>query len=129
MKILIKKYPWLFLFTFFLLFNRCEYDYVEPTEISITDTVSFSNDLIPIFENDCAKSGCHPAGGIPPVLTPDQAYNQLILYDYVDTAQPEASVLYERMASDSKPMPPSGKLPEKDIQMVLTWIKQGAKNN
>jgi hypothetical protein len=33
------------------------------------------------------------------------------------------------MNSVTAPMPPSGRLPDKDIAMVFKWIVQNAKNN
>lgn len=120
------------LFLFFGLIisiSSCNYDYYVEPHYEITDTVSFENDILPIFNNSCNTSGCHNTGGIAPDLTPLNAYNNLFLYNLVDTANPELSVLYERMNSSSKPMPSSGKLPPLQIATVLAWIDQGGNNN
>ena len=112
-----------------MLTPSCDYGYVEPVIIDIPDTVSFSNDIIPIFNNNCNESGCHSTGGIAPDLTPQNAYFELWLYGMVDTANAESSTLYIRMASTSNPMPPTGKLTDDKVQLVLAWIEQGALDN
>ena len=47
--------------------------------------------------------------------------------NYIDTVQPENSVLYGALTATSKIMPPSGKLDDCKIEMILKWIQQGAK--
>jgi len=39
---------------------------------------------------------------------------------------PDASLLYLRMRSPSDPMPPSGRLPDEDLELVRVWIEDGA---
>lgn len=110
----------------------CQKDYVILEEVIPEETVteiSFASDIIPILNQSCNMSGCHGAGGIPPVLSEGQAYNNLIANGMVDTANAEASVLYVRMNSMSSPMPPAGKIAQNKIDLVLTWISQGANNN
>ena len=74
-------------------------------------------------------SGCHDAGGIPPDLSPENAYKHLILLNQVDTANPESSILYQCMRDTRDPMPPEGLLSEYEINLVLQWIIEEAKNN
>ena len=116
-------------FGLFILISSCRYDYYVEPVIEITDTVSFANDILPIFNNSCSTSGCHNTGGIAPDLSPVSAYDNLFLYNLVDTASPEMSVLYIRMNSTSDPMPPAGKLQPIEIATVLAWIEQGGNNN
>ena len=111
------------------IYPSCTKDYFEPVEIDIPDTVSFSQYIIPIFSEHCAISGCHETGGVAPDLTPDNAWSDLWLYGFVDTTSPPSSELYERMISNSEPMPPSGKLTGGQDQLVLAWIEQGALDN
>ena len=90
--------------------------------------VSFSGDLIPIFNKNCNMSGCHDA--VPahaPSLVPDQAYNALINGGFVNTAIPTESVIYVETKSGA--MPPTGALPASDTQKILDWIRNGAPNN
>ena len=107
----------------------CTKDYLEPVVIEIPDTVSFSEYIIPIFNDHCNNSGCHSSGGVAPDLTATNAFADLWNYGLIDTVEDESSILYQRMNSTSKPMPPSGKLATGEEQLVLEWIKQGALDN
>ncbi|MCC6685148.1 MAG: hypothetical protein IT247_08760 [Bacteroidia bacterium] len=111
------------------IISACKKDFFEPPPpLDLTTPVSFSTDIMPIFEASCYGSGCHDKG-IAPDLTPDNAYDQLNMLGYVDTTNAEGSTLYMRMISATNPMPPSGKLSGEKTNKILAWIKQGAKNN
>ena len=115
----------LLIFTVFMLgISSCAY-YEKPGEEPITD-VSFSEDLIPYFETSCAYAGCHNTGGIPPDLTEEFAYVSLNAGGYIDTDNPEQSLLYTKIA-------PGGSMERystpQETQMVLQWIIEGAENN
>lgn len=115
----------------FLLFwaPGCYYDKTVFIEEEETGDVSFSQDIIPLFNASCNVSGCHNAGGIPPVLTADKAYDALISGNYIDVDAPENSELYQWLTGKrSTPMPLSGPDPSINSK-VLAWIKQGARNN
>ena len=114
-----------------LVFNSCYKDvYVdlEDTENPSVGTMSFKNDIMPIFNASCNISGCHN-GQVAPNLLPDKAYNSLINGNYINTSNPQASELYQWMKGNrSQPMPLSG--PNKTYNdKVLAWITQGALNN
>ena len=90
--------------------------------------VSFSGDLVPIFNRDCNSSGCHDA--VPahkPSLVPDKAYTSLMSGGYVNTAVPNQSKIY--VVLNTGAMPPTGALNVKEQQLVLDWIRNGAPNN
>ena len=90
--------------------------------------VSFSGDLIPIFNTNCNSSGCHDA--VPshaPSLVPDKAYNALISGGFVNTAVPDQSTVY--VVCKTGQMPPTGALKATDTQKILDWIRNGAPNN
>ena len=113
-----------------LMVNQsCTKDYLIPVEIIIPDTVSFSIDILPIFTESCAKSGCHNTGDHSPDLTAANAYYELWAFGFIDTTDDRASVLFTRMDATSSTMPPLGRLPEDKIQLVLAWIEQGALDN
>ncbi|HEU4717713.1 MAG TPA: c-type cytochrome domain-containing protein, partial [Bacteroidia bacterium] len=82
---------------------------------------------------NCNTAGCHsgtsPAGGLN--LEPANAYAQLTSHQggYIDTLHPEFSLLYSQLISTTTPMPPTGKLDDCTIKLVLKWIQQKAKNN
>ena len=90
--------------------------------------VSFSGDLIPIFNTHCNSTGCHDA--VPahaPSLVPDKAYNALMSGGYVNTAVPNQSTIY--VVCQTGAMPPTGALKASDTQKILDWIRNGAPNN
>jgi hypothetical protein len=96
-------------------------------------TVSFQQDIQPIFNTNCATSGCHagtkPAGTLN--LEASVAYANLMdpKSGYLDTVNPKASLLYTSMTSVTNPMPPNGKLSKCTTDLILKWIEQKAKNN
>jgi len=109
------------------LVTGCYYDIVLPPDPNAPpQDVSFSGDLQPIFNASCNSSSCH-GGAHNPNLSPDKAYNSLISGGFVNTAIPTESIIYKSLNSGA--MPPTGKLPSAQIQMVLDWIKIGAPNN
>lgn len=89
--------------------------------------VSFSGDLVPLFNANCALSGCHDGTAHSPALTSDKAYNALINGGFVNTVVPTNSIVYGEVKSGS--MPPTGALKASDIQKILDWIRNGAPNN
>lgn len=97
----------------------------------ITTEVSLSKDIIPIFTSKCSISGCHNTGGKVPDLTADKAYNAIIVGNYADKGTPANSALYLWLTGKkSTPMPVGGTANPSNVnQLVLAWIKQGAKNN
>jgi len=108
--------------------QACQYEWYDPVNPDIPDVVSFSADIMPIFNESCNLAGCHAPGGTKPDLTPPpaNAYNNIIGMNMVDTATPENSVLYKKVASGgsmdkySKPGNP---------ELILKWIQDGAQNN
>lgn len=114
----------------FGLMYSCTYDQVLPTgpDISNLGTMSFSDDIKPIFNASCNTSGCHD-GSVSPDLRPDNAFNALTAGNYLNTQMPENSELYQWMiGARALPMPLSGPNTEYNNK-VLAWITQGALNN
>lgn len=107
----------------------CKYDDVLPLEPDPGVQISFSEDIIPIFNASCNFSGCHTSGGPAPDLRAGTAYEALFAGSYIDTLQPLNSELYLWMAGErDQDMPPQGT----NLSYVATvklWIEQGAKNN
>jgi hypothetical protein len=108
-----------------IVLSSCEYEWIQPEKKPIPTEVSFSGDIMPIFDNGCNTGVCHGAGATPPDLTAANAYNSLTDGGFVDADTPEASVIYTTMKSGSmKTYTDPG-----DEEIVLAWIQQGAKNN
>ena len=59
-----------------LALGSCRKDYYGTPPIP-AGPVSFSQEILPILETNCAKSGCHVPGGQTPDLTTPNAYNDL----------------------------------------------------
>ncbi len=108
-----------------MVLASCEYESVEPVEIDPDTEISFKDDIIPIFNESCNSSGCHATGDWEPDLTDENAYEALFAGDFIDTANPENSELYESMNSGSM----TEYSTPATTQLILTWIEQGAKDN
>jgi mono/diheme cytochrome c family protein len=98
----------------------------QPT----TGEVSFSSDVMPIFEVECFA--CHGnfggwdassyttvlgTGNNAPVIIPGDPENSLLAQKMIGTQ------------SIGNIMPPAGLLPEDEIQIILDWIEEGALDN
>lgn len=121
----------IFTVTLFLLcvmaMNGCYYDEVATFE-GLPTNVSFKNDVMPIFNQNCNNTGCHDAAGShAPSLVIDNAYDALLNGNYVNILDPEKSHIYQVISSGE--MPPSGALDANDQKILLGWIAEGAKEN
>jgi hypothetical protein len=88
-------------------------------------SVSFKLDLAPMFQTNCALSGCHVSGGHHPYMTSDVSYNQIVNGGYVNTVVPKSSILYIKIYGEMSEYLPS----KTDKQKVYDWIRNGAPNN
>ncbi len=106
---------------------------IDPSSSSSCDpdTVYFQNTILPLVVSSCATTGCH-----------DQASHRdgVILNDYasiintgeIKPGDPEDSEFFESLTDDGDdlmPPPPYNPLNSEQIQLIRTWITQGAKNN
>lgn len=119
---------------FFFSMYGCKHDPVEPEQVcTLPETVSFSQHVIPLFNTNCNTSGCHsgtqPAGNLN--LESSKAYAALTKpgSGYIDTVNPNFSLLYAQMISVNTPMPPTGQLAKCSTDLILKWITQKAPNN
>lgn len=106
------------------LLSSCYYDVeseLYPEGCDTPTIVSFSADVLPIIDLNCAISGCHVDGGEGPGLLAEYE----TVRDYVDSGDLENRVFN----SPEDPMPPTGQLGECDLEIILHWINQGALDN
>lgn len=98
--------------------------------------VCFESDILPLFQSNCAKSGCHDAGSNQKGYVLD-SYDNLFKKDnkYEDKNikpyNPEDSRLYEVLfekGNDKMPPPPNPELTTIQKNLIARWIKEGAKN-
>jgi hypothetical protein len=116
----------LILVVFALFTGGCKYDFITPDYVPPVDAgVSFSTQVSPIFSTGDKCTECHKTGGQTPDLTPANAYSQLVS-SFVNTASPETSMILTVPGSASH----SWKAyTATESATILTWIKEGAKNN
>lgn len=97
----------------------------------ITTPVSFARDIVPIFSQHCALSGCHSPGAQVPDLTPNNAYRTLKEENLIDVNNPANSEVMGWLTGTIKPAMPLGAStnPSNINALMLAWITQGANNN
>jgi hypothetical protein len=104
--------------------------------------VDFTTQIQPIFTNNCALSGCHASGSASGgmVLDPGQAYANLVNVTSSEVAPDKrvvpgnsaASYIIEKLTHTAprsgERMPLGGDpLPDDQINLIRTWIDEGAK--
>jgi len=110
----------------------CRHEPVEQVCV-LPEKVSFNQHIIPLLNAHCNTSGCHsgtqPTGGLN--LESSKAYAELSKpgNGYIDTVNPNNSLLYIQMTSVSNPMPPTGQLARCSTDLILKWIAQKAPDN
>jgi len=114
----------------------------NPIGPGSSDTVSFSRDIQPIFDQSCIR--CHFGAGAPEGLdlSAGKSYNNLVnipstevpSLDRVEPFRPDTSYLVWKIEGDSgitgERMPFGGPyLADQTIALIRKWILQGALNN
>jgi hypothetical protein len=98
---------------------------IPPNSEGPPQYVSYSAELAPLFNSNCALSGCHLAGGHHPYLNTEVSYNELVNGGFVNTVVPKESILYIQINSNMQQYIPNAS----DRQKVYDWIRNGAPNN
>lgn len=114
--------------TLCLFLTSCEWKEYD-SDVSGIENVSFSQDIMPIFNQSCNTIGCHNNGGIAPNLSAENAFQDLRNKNMIDLDNPPNSILYKRMTDVQTPMPIGGLLSEKIQKTILVWIEEGANDN
>jgi len=118
---------------------------VEPeasNSLSNNSAATFSTVQKEVFNVSCALAGCHSGANAAAEmdLSSGKAFNNLVnvpsisntSFVRVQAGNSANSFLIKRLRNigeSSGIMPPSGKLSENAIQLVETWINNGAKND
>jgi uncharacterized membrane protein len=121
--------------------SGCKHDPITPlitddlpdtTQGCDPSTVYFVNDVLPIFNSNCALSGCHNAASAQDGVVLDTYANIMNTGD-VRPGDPGGSDVYKAITEDDidKRMPPvyANQLTQDQINTIYNWIAQGAKNN
>lgn len=134
--------PLLILFTV-LGFMACKHDIPEPpsetgngtpppTVSCDEDSVYFQEQILPLFQSSCAVPGCHDAGTQEDDIILD-SYSNIINTGDVEAGDLDAGKIYEKITEsdpdDIMPPPPNNPLSSDEINLIATWIMQGAQNN
>lgn len=105
----------------------------DPISVSTCspDTVYFQNTILPLVVSSCATTGCHDqASHKDGVILTD--YASIIKTGEIKAGDPEDSEFFETLTDDGEdlmPPPPYDPLSSGQIQLIRTWIAQGAENN
>jgi hypothetical protein len=118
------NYVNLLVVVFFIVTLTTQCVYEETPEPVVMEDVSFSDDIMPIFEANCNSSLCHDMGGVAPDLSTGNAWNAL-QDNYLNVLDPESSLLVTKM--DGGTMAPYST--DQDIATIIQWIREGANNN
>lgn len=113
-----------------LFLASCQYKFnIEPVVAppDPTDTIYFSQDVLPVWNDNNNCTSCHNTGGTAPDLSAANAYDE-VMGGYVNTNTPEKSVIYTFTHPDSETHSWK-KYSSSEAAIVLQWIEQGALNN
>ncbi len=116
-----------FAFVVFIFIASCEYDFIQPPAVIIPEVLSFSDDVIPIFNESCNGSGCHASGFGILDLSPENAYNDLFVKSLINIDVPDQSELYQKLTEPNGTH--VGRSTPAQQAIILEWINKGAKNN
>lgn len=108
--------------------TSCYKDIISPESDpeGTPQSVSFKEDLAPLFQTKCTNVGCHVAGGHKPYMEkPHETYRNIVGGGFVNKFIPKESILYLQVYGGMTEFIPS----KKDKQLVYDWIRNGAPNN
>lgn len=108
----------------FITVLSCRKDKIEeiiPVEEECPEERSFSQDVLPILNNNCSTSGCHDAG----------SQSGGYVFETYEQVDQHAVIMSSAMKHEtSSPMPQGQpKLADSLIQTFDCWIKQGKLDN
>ena len=110
----------LIILTAFSWFTSC----THVANIANLPQVCFTGEVLPIFINNCAISGCHDGGGRESRMALNSYAN--IIQD-ISPGNPNGSRLYQVIISKwGNLMPPKQALSEQNRTIIRVWIEQGA---
>lgn len=99
-------------------------------ETSLTSPPSFSQEIIPLFNQKCVF--CHGASGGWQSGSYDEVMNSGINAPVVIPGDADSSLLVQKLRgtqAEGAPMPPGTPLSETEIDLVVRWVEAGAPDN
>ncbi|MEQ1554983.1 MAG: hypothetical protein ABL929_12430, partial [Ferruginibacter sp.] len=119
-----------------ILTNSCKHEepiaIIDTTPIAgsvVNNGVCFESEILPIFQSNCAKSGCHNIGTHASDLVLDNFSN--ITRKYITPYNANLSKMYKVLfetGSDKMPQIPNPDLTSSQKTLIGKWINEGAKN-
>jgi hypothetical protein len=96
--------------------------------------VCFEEEILPLFQSNCAKSGCHDAASHKEGYVLD-SYDH-IMRNGIDPGNANGSKLYQVLSNQKggeeddeiMPPPPNQPLSQAQIDLIGQWINEGAQN-
>lgn len=120
----------------FCVFNACTHDTINIDLLKSStcdpDTVYFVNDVLPLVQSSCAISGCHDEETAKHRVVLNN-YENIISTGKIKKGDALDSELYEVLNEKGDdmmaPEDHGGPWDASKIEMIKTWINQGALNN
>jgi len=109
-------------------------DPMDTTKVSCdTSIVYFQQQVLPIFQSNCAQSGCHNAQTAQKGIILDSYQNIMATGDIKKDKPRDSKIMKKGILEDDPddimPPPPAQPLTQTQIALILKWIEQGALNN
>lgn len=130
------------LFLSLFVVQSCQHDpYQVPvdstnpplTGICDPDSVYFQNQILPILVSNCTQSGCHNAQDHEDGVVLDSYQSLITTVEKVSNNDWDENklmkVLRDNDPDDRMPAAPNSPLTQEQINLIGTWVNQGAKNN
>lgn len=92
-----------------------------PPPVGFCDTITFAKHIKPIIDASCATPGCHVNGG--------GGSGDFTVYANILSKVNAGSFKMRVFDSPQNPMPASGMLPQKQLDLIKCWLDKGALNN
>jgi len=113
------------------IFFSCKHEIpaLVPVIPPPTPTVCFENDVLPLFQSNCAKSGCHDAATANEGYILDSFSN--IVSRGIIPGDSTNSEIYKALTGNGverMPKDPNNPLTAAQIHVIATWISEGATN-
>ena len=139
---------WLLIISGILIFFACTHQVLNPTggnnngngngngsgngngNNNGDSLICFEEQILPLFQSNCAKSGCHDAGSHKEDYVLD-SYNTIISRGIIPGNSHDSKiyqVLSRKGEDDIMPPPPNPPLSQEQVDLIGQWIDQGAQN-
>lgn len=110
-----------------VLLSSCKHDPITAGNNPVpVDSLCFERDVLPIFQINCAKSGCHDD------ITAEEGFRATSYASIIKKIKPKSlsgSKIWEVIhdsGEDRMPPPPNPPLTADQVNTIKTWIMEGA---